>query len=275
MVTLCLVLLQATAPDCIMRGKTLPDHLRSQFLCLQKRMTYQRVPHHAQRAIDALKKNSLIIQGLAPLTDPEASITWKQLEEQTQPLILLGFGSLMHTKSNLNRHYQPNINIPCIAFGVKRIYSLIHPTPQTSCAGLPSTGHKEEQLQLTTHITGNANDYANGILLKFELHTPAYNKLKDRERPYHLIPIKAVDYRSIFGSPRIIDAYILSSQQIIPDYHKKPHVLYNQTVLMGAQIIENEGNAGFVPLFLDTTYLPDGVTTVRQWLKQQHLTNCS
>src|SRR5690348_4742586 len=142
MMILCLLLfmrtLHATPLDCIMRGKILPDYVRTQFLCMQKKMAHQIIPHVAKKAIESLKKNSQILNSLQSLTNTKTSITWEQLEQHNKPLILLGFGSLMHTKSHLNRYYQPNINIPCIAFGVKRMYSLLHPTPQTSCAGLPT-----------------------------------------------------------------------------------------------------------------------------------------
>lgn len=265
---------QAT-PECPMQGKIISSLLRKELICLQKRMIPFKTPHTIQQTIHRLTHDPRIIESTKHIHTEESNITWEQLEQNNTSLLLVGFGSLMHIKSPINSPFQPNINIPCLVFGIKRLYSMIHPHPEKSCIGLPSQEYEHEQLQLDTNITGNIHDYANGILLSFKISSPAYQTLKKREQYYNLVPITAIDYRSLSNQPRIVNAYILNTKTNTRPYKKKPHVLYNQLVLDGAYTIEHNGNPGFISLFLDSTFLPNGTTTVRDWLIQQKDVDCS
>ncbi len=50
----------------------------------------------------------------------------------------------------------------------------------------------------------------------------------------------------------------------------EPHVIYNSIVMDDMKDIQMQGNPGFVPLFLDTTYLSDGHTTLRDWIRMKN-----
>ena len=274
--TSCLSLNAQTNQDtCTAEGKVLSQQERCQIINWQKKATSVHVPYRVAQQLKLLQNNIVICQDLENLKNAdEHAITWEQLEEKlseekNKKFCIFGFGSLINTHNDINKACQPNINIPGIVFGVKRIYGITHPQPEHSCVGLPADGHEHEELRLDTRITGNSTDYANGLLLEFTLGTPHYQHLKHRERKYNLVPIKVVDYRSLFGSPRFHNAYILSGKHTISEYSKKPHMVYNAVVIEGAQHIENQGNAGFLSLLLDTTFLPDGTTSLRTWIIRQ------
>ncbi len=266
---------QTSQGECTTKGKVLSNQERCQLICWQKKAASVQVPYHVAQQLKHLQNNDTIHQDLERLKNAdEHTITWEQLEKKlsggkNKKFCIFGFGSLINTRNDMNKECQPNINIPGIAFGVKRIYSMTHPQPEHSCAGLPAHGHEYEELRLDTQITGNSTDYANGILLQFTIDTPHYKHLKQREIKYNLVPIKVVDYRSLCGNPRFYNAYILCGKRSASEYSKKPHTMYNAIVIEGAQQIENQGNAGFLSLLLDTTFLPDGTTSLRTWIMQQ------
>ncbi len=201
-------------------------------------------------------------------------LTWQELEDQLkgQPdpsFLLIGFGSLVHKDFS----YQPNVNVPGVVFGVKRIYNLKHPNPASTIMGLPAHGYEQEELRLNTILTNNQHDMANGLLLKFKVGTDEYEHLKERERKYVLVPTKVVLYESLLKREALcIDAYILSGDVGVEGLGLEPHVIYNSIVMDGMKDIQMQGSPGFVPLFLDTTYLSDGQTTIRQWIKMKSQT---
>lgn len=198
-------------------------------------------------------------------------LTWQELEDrlnkQEDPsFLLIGFGSLVHKDFS----YQPNVNVPGVVFGVKRIYNLKHPKPASAIMGLPAHGYEQEELRLNTILTNNHHDMANGLLLKFNIGTDAYEHLKQRECKYVLVPTKVVLYEPLLkGEPLCVDAYILSGDVGVEGLGLEPHVIYNSIVMDGMKDIQMQGSPGFVPLFLDTTYLSDGQTTLRHWIEMK------
>jgi len=201
-------------------------------------------------------------------------LTWQELEDrlnkqQDASFLLIGFGSLVHKDFS----YQPNVNVPGVVFGVKRIYNLKHPNPASTIMGLPAYEYEQEELRLNTILTNNQYDIANGLLLRFKVGTDEYEHLKKRECKYVLVPTKVVLYESLLkGEPICVDAYILSGDVGVEGLGLEPHVIYNSIVMDGMKDIQIQGSPGFVPLFLDTTYLSDGKTTIRHWIKMKDQT---
>jgi len=251
------------------KGSVLSKADRQLLLTWQKGSVFKKTPAKIMQQMRDLKEHNQVKKDIAQLREySKHAIDWRTLEKKNNSFFLFAFGSLINTKNPMNSACQPNINIPGVAFGMRRIYSMTHPDPHISCVGLPTEGHEDEELRLDTQITGNCDDHVNGILLKFKVGTPQYQHLKEREKKYDLIPIKVVDYRSLFTSPLFYDAYILSGASEEVSAQKKPHIAYNSVVVQGAHIIEQQGNTGFVSLLLDTTYLPNGIT-LRSWIKEQ------
>jgi len=257
---------------CIYKGKALSPNQRARLISWQKKQVRAQTPYRLTQQISQLQSNPILQHATKQLRHKDdIAISWDALEkklsqQKCKTFYLFGFGSLINANNSLNAPCQPNINIPGIVFGVRRIYNMTHPQPEESCIGMPTQGHEDEELRLDTHVTGNIDDYANGILLSFDIGTPQYRHLKDRERKYRLIPIKVVDYRSLWSSSRLYDAYILCGKEIPLEQTKNPHTLYNSIVIEGAQRIEHQGNPGFLSLLLDTTYLPDQATRLRTWI---------
>lgn len=200
----------------------------------------------------------------------QIALSWTALEHVLhkrglKDFILFGFGSLVNKCAN----YQPNINIPGVAFGIKRMYNLKHPNSKDSILGLPTIGYDHEQLRLNNRLTGQASDMANGLLLKFTLGSKAYIDLKEREKSYRLIPVKVALYRALLQNRAVFkDAYVLFRPEDKRSVHGDPHVVYNSLVLDGFKDMQNQGLPGFVPFFLDTTYLSDEQTTIRDWIRR-------
>jgi len=253
-------------------GIHLPYCIRTALLTIQKKMATASIPHHVQLAITQARSHDAIRDDLAMRTQKKRNaLTWQELEERiaqkpTSTFLLFAFGSLIHSQHPINQPYQPNLNIPAIAFGVQRIFNMTHFNPTTSSLGLPTVGYEDEQLRLGTRLTNNITDYTNGILLKFSLQSTAYNDLKTREQKYLLQPIKVVDYQSLFEDLLFFDAYILVSPDQDPPAHTKPHVVYTHIVLSGAHTIQALGADGFLPMVLEKTYLTDEKTTLRTWI---------
>lgn len=203
-------------------------------------------------------------------------LSWTEFENELKnrglkDFLLIGFGSLV----NKYVSYQPNINIPGIVFGVKRIYNMRHPDAQSSKIGMPARGHDEEQLRLNTLLTQDKHDMANGLLLAFKVGTEEYAHLKNRERMYRLAPVKVALYRSLLERRVIFkDAYILSGGPDTRGHEQTvegdPHIIYNSLTMDGFKSIQDQGYPGFLPFFLDTTYLSDGKTTIREWIKRKY-----
>lgn len=198
------------------------------------------------------------------------ALSWAALEQTLKKrglkdFTLFGCGSLMNKHAN----YQPNINLPGVAFGIKRMYNLKHPDPKNSILGLPTVGYDHEELRLNNRFTGQAADVVNGLLLKFTVGSKEYSDLKERERSYRLVPIQVALYRALLQNKVIFkDAYILFGAEDKYSVNGDPHVVYNSLVLDGCKDIQNEGCSGFLSLFLDTTYLADGRTTIRDWIRR-------
>jgi len=276
-IALCISLLTITNDlrVVVTKGSVLYPHERTHLIEWQKQATSLLTPPRVLKTLMRIQQRPQVRTQLRAFKNlSKHTLTWDLLEKRmaqkkSSRFYIFAFGSLINTLSDLNADCQPNINIPGIAFGIKRIYGMTHPQPEHSYIGLPHPKHEHEQLRLDTTITGKKTDYANGILLEFTLETPQYEYLKSREQKYNLVPVKVIDYQSLLKRPRFHDAYILCGTEQHTHADKMPHIAYTTVVIEGAQFIEAQGYSGFLPLLLDTTFLPDGKTTLRSWLLAQ------
>lgn len=202
----------------------------------------------------------------------QIALSWTALEQTLKKrglkeFTLFGCGSLINKHAN----YQPNINLPGVTFGIKRVYNLKHPEPKNSILGLPTVGYDHEELRLNNRFTGQANDMVNGLLLKFTVGSKDYHDLKDREISYRLVPIQVALYRALLHNRAVFkDAYILLSAEDKHSVKGDPHVVYNSLVLDGCKDMQHDGCSDFLSFFLDTTYLSDERTTIRDWIRRNY-----
>lgn len=248
-------------------AKNLSDVAREQRLAYMKKLAdNSHLPDNVMPLISNLKSSDIIQHDI----NMRKKISWDEFEksfknDNSNEFYLFGFGSLMNNCCNYN---QSN-NIASVLYGMKRVYAVQHPKPQTSPIGLPNLQHPKEELRLDTVLTNDINDITNGVLLKFEIGSPDYEHMKFRERSYSIVKIKVVDYKSLLnGEPKYITAYVLSANASLVDVDitLRPHVIYHELVLDGANDVEKRGNTGFLELFMQTTFLPDGKTPVKKWL---------
>ncbi len=245
---------------------------RKMHLLKQARMIDQEVSEQLKNVLKKAQSSKRVNQDLKSrdCNLDRISMSWDDLEKHLKKrglkdVMLFGFGSLVNKHAN----YQSDVNIPAVAFGIKRIYNMKHAHPEDSILGLPTCGYNHEQMRLNNKLTGKVDDMVNGILLKFTIGSEAYADLKEREKTYRLMPIKVALYRALLHNKIVLkDGYVLLSHQDKSSAHGDPHVVYNSLVLDGFKDIENHGLQGFVPLFLDTTYLSDEKTTIRDWIRK-------
>lgn len=262
------------------KNVTLSIEKRMAYIIKQACMIDERLHEPIKKMLGQTKSSRTVLNDLSKRGSSAGSraLSWAALEnclkkKGTDEFLLFGFGSLINKRTN----YQPNINIPGVAFGVKRLYNVKHADPKDSVLGLPTTGYDHECLRLNVQLTKRPTDLVNGLLLKFAIGTKDYEDLKKREQLYRLVSIKVLLYSSLLQcKPIFKDAYILVSVKDKSSSTGDPHVVYNSLVMDGCKEIEDKGFLGFLSLFLDTTYLSDGKTTVRDWIRRscrkfQHL----
>lgn len=253
------------------KNRALPRSMRTLHIARQAIMADAQMRYWVKQALAELTLCAEVQKDLHRRRSGEIKkISWHQLEERSQAsggsFLLMGFGSLLHKDFS----YPSTIYMPGLVCGVKRIYNLKHHNPAAAGIGLPTHGYEREDLRLNTILTNNQYDITNGLLIQFEIGSPAYQDLKNRERKYDLLPVKVILYASLFiKRPLCVDAYVLSGDVGYQGLGYEPHVVYNSIVMDGVEDIQQQGNPDFLPLFLDTTYLSDGQTTIREWIKDK------
>jgi len=205
---------------------------------------------------------------------PRFSYNWtrsvgneKDLEEvisrgEMQSLPFVGYGSLLNTKS-ASLTLTPEVlksRIPVIAFGARRIFNYSMGEAVTRY-GVPE--NEIESAALNVRLTGSIHDTLNAVLINIPIEE--IPKLRDREIGYDLEPIVCVRWNGNDNEPFI--AYILQcpdnprTGKVRTNNTLMPHRIYIQKCRDGAE----EFGTQFLEFWLSSTYLANGITTIKEW----------
>ena len=196
---------------------------------------------------------------------------WSGLEqhlaqEAGQRLLLVGYGSLISLESAAEtiRGVNEKEFFPVVALGAKRVFN--YRIPEEVLKELGDT-RPDEVAALNVIATGQAADLINGRIVP--VSADDLPGLRDREFGYHLRPVTCVRWTALDSEP--FTAYVLCAEdsvvkgrQVI-DNTIKPHLGYVEICTTGAKAVSESFNE----VFLDTSFLADGSTSLRQWLKSR------
>jgi hypothetical protein len=178
-------------------------------------------------------------------------------------LWLVGYGSLMNSHSARRTLADGSFRGPVIAYGVRRLFDYV--MPEAVRRRYPDPVGPREYGVLNVRATGRPEDSINGVLTEVALRDlPA---LRDREPGYDLVPVACTPHPATDSPPRI--AYILACPPGSPqtDSSLLPHPGYLAVCLGGARDVSEE----FATLFLESSYLADETTSLRDWLSEDNM----
>lgn len=172
-------------------------------------------------------------------------------------LKLLGYGSLINRESAA-RTLTSEVLTPTVAIGARRIFNYELNRPSLA----PLTDPRARAV-LNVVITRQREDLVNGMLI--EVPREDIKPLRDREIRYDLKPVACIDWNCRGERPFV--GYILECRDEQPDGKQvtrtdiEPNHRYYRRCRDGVTAVDEE----FLQLWLDTTYLADGKTPVRDW----------
>lgn len=203
---------------------------------------------------------------------PSFDFPWTGLEDHMakQPggkLLLVGYGSLLSKESaaetiaDAGKQQFPAV----VASGAKRVFNYV--IPPSVLKELGGMEKPREGAALNVVATGNSSDLVTGRLI--EVGVKDLPGLKIREYGYHLRPVACVRWDD--PEAKVFTAYVLVAEDPIVkgrrvvDNTLLPNREYVEICLTGAKEVSPQ----FAEAFLDTSYLGDGRTTVREWLAKR------
>ncbi len=198
---------------------------------------------------------------------------WSGLEAQLaqEPdgrLLLIGYGSLMNLQSAAETIESVNETdfYPVVCVGAKRLFNYRIPDDVLKeLAELGGPAQPHELAALNVIPTGRAADLFNGRVVPVAAaDLPA---LRQREYGYHLRSVTCLRWDAWESEPfaaAVLAAEdpVINGRQVI-DNTLDPNPAYAGIVDAGATAVSEP----FHELFLDTTFLADGKTTLQQWLE--------
>ena len=203
--------------------------------------------------------------------EPIYAYPWENLEKYLQAkkqthISFIGYGSLVNPSSaaiTLNNQSLQTYK-PIIVFGVRRIFN--YKMPENVSRYDPPI-HSMARAALNVRVTGKIEDIVNGIVMKLSIdEIPAVRR---REKEYDLMPVVCLDWVKFESTPFL--AYILRCPDELPEHpcysnnELMPHHHYYSICREGAAQFGEE----FLEIWLKTTYLADGVTSVYKWEKKE------
>ena len=198
---------------------------------------------------------------------------WSGLEAQLaqEPdgrLLLIGYGSLMNLESAAETIEGVNATdfYPVVCVGAKRLFNYRIPDAVLKeLAELGGPAQPRELAALNVIPTGRAADLFNGRVVPVAAaDLPA---LRQREYGYHLRSVTCLRWGAWESEPfaaAVLAAEdpVINGRQVI-DNTLEPNPAYVAIVDAGTKAVSES----FHELFLDTTFLADGKTTLQQWLE--------
>lgn len=194
---------------------------------------------------------------------------WTDLEEHirqqpNQRVLIVGIGSLLNLESAAEDIQGVNEEefFPVVAVGAKRLFNYL--IPDNVLEELGGAPQPEQRAALNMVATGRGEDWFNGRILSVAIED--LDGLRKREHGYHLRPVTSIRWDSPTAEPFL--AYVLCAEEEVVEGRQvidntiEPNPAYVEICLTGANSVSQE----FGAMFLDTSYLADGKTSLRAWL---------
>ncbi|MFZ4775334.1 MAG: hypothetical protein ACOYM3_08235 [Terrimicrobiaceae bacterium] len=192
---------------------------------------------------------------------------WKGLEkhiakDKSGRLLLVGYGSLINLESSSETIRGVNAKdfFPVVAVGAKRVFN--YRIPADVLRELGGKAKPDEIAALNVVATGRVTDVINGRILPISASDlPA---LRKREYGYHLRPVTCIRWDDPGAEP--FTAYVLCAEDPVVQGRRvidnaiKPNPAYVEICHSGAASVSK----AFGDLFLETSFLADGKTSLRQ-----------
>ena len=192
-------------------------------------------------------------------------------------LSLIAYGSLMDDMSSQEFSTRGDT---VWAFGAKRSFDFMPPSPERSAYGIPHREREGEMLRLCVTYTGAYDDSFNGRLMQINLGDEL-TALRMREKGYDLVRLPAV---RLSGAERptmhLEYAYVLTRPLGSLEEHPSkryavskdpiplsPHIGYLYACMNGATALRNPRMAHGLTHFLHTTHVRD--MRLCEWVKQR------
>ncbi len=196
---------------------------------------------------------------------------WQGIEEHLAQkgltyLHLLVYGSLVNRDSAELTLSKSTIESsrPAVAFGARRIFNYLMPMETDRYGPVHSP---EARAALNILPTGLVEDAFNGLIIEVALND--IDSTRGREIGYDLYPVATIEWDRLDGDPML--AYVLHARNSSTTKHTSdeivPHEVYYSTCRQGARSFGEE----FLQLWLETTFLADGVTNMTTWESDNHL----
>ncbi len=189
---------------------------------------------------------------------PSYAYPWSELtSDRNDTLLLVGYGSLLNSHSARRTLSVSSWRVPIITYGVRRVFDYIMPVSVRRRYPTPSDDRAYGVLNV--YATGKHSDWINGVLT--EVAFSELDALREREEGYDLVSVAYSRYPAGDALPSI--AYILACPP--GDRRTDPSLLpnpgYLKLCLEGARTISDD----FATHFLESTYLADKETLLRNW----------
>lgn len=199
---------------------------------------------------------------------------WYSLEEELKEtkktkILLFGYGSLLNKVSAKKTINEDSVNNyrPVIGFGIRRLLDYNMPDAVKSRSMYKDVPDPNAIGLFNARFTGSITDSANGALIEVKIED--IESLRQREIGYDLRPLICIPWNNPNGE--IIEAYTLGCSgrmwegKMLSDSSILPHEGYLNLCRVGAEKIGNE----FLDYFLETSFLADGKTKIKDWIKKQ------
>lgn len=198
---------------------------------------------------------------------PTFGYPWNGLEEFLNEagdgaLRLVGYGSLVNAASAAMTVSGPGVRRmrPVVAFGVRRVFNYVMNPANSSYS---TSGPPQERALLNVRVSGKIEHALNGTLLEVGLgDLPA---LRQRESDYDLAPVVCLNWAGENRDPFV--AWILACRESSEPGKRRVNngLLPNREYYAVCRDGAASFGAEFLAAWLDSTFLGDGETSVRDW----------
>lgn len=218
------------------------------------------------------KKKGVLLKGTSPFDYPWIGLEEYLQEQDINEIYLIGYGSLMNPTSAARTVKEPAE--PVLVFGVDRLFNY-NRVLSSLTKGQPD--NPSMRANLNVRMSKDLHHAINAVVIKIPIDE--IENLRDREVGYDLIPVIALPWKDFKGSPfnaHFFLAYILTvpeetvlDGQELTNPEILPYLPYYNMTREGAASYGDD----FLQVYLNTTYLGDGKTTIYEWEKTGCLPN--
>jgi len=199
---------------------------------------------------------------------------WNGLQERLAELgqdrlNMIGYGSLLNPDSAKRtiRDTPWDGHPPVLAFGAIRLFNYVMPQTVIERYSEGKRYSSSSCAALNTKYTGRVGDALNGRVISTGFDD--LDALREREKGYDLTPVAYVPWGREGSKPNL--GFVLCATEepwegtVYVSDSIAPFPPYVKVCRNGAQIVDEE----FYECFLDTTFLADGLTHLRDWSEEE------